>query len=65
MTSGVMPKRWHRPGRWMGTARLLVRTRRARRLVALARSVPGHEVRPQSRAAMRPAPGLPMQVQAR
>ena len=30
-----------------------------------ARSVPGHEVRPQYRVTMRPAPGLPMQVQAR
>ncbi len=30
-----------------------------------ARSVPGHEVRPQYRVTMRPAPGLPMRVQAR
>ncbi len=26
-----MPKRWHQRGYWMGTVRLLVRTRRARR----------------------------------
>jgi cytochrome P450 len=30
-----------------------------------ARSVPGHEVRPQYRVTMRPAPGLPMQIKVR
>ena len=31
MMKGMMPQRWHRPGHWMRTARLLVRTRGARR----------------------------------